>query len=95
MKDSVNGLNSTEFLESTSNDNDSSDVPDLFDLEPLKWVYYLEKIIMTRSFLKNGNEVTVNDLCYKPISNKGCYISSPMDYWKMNITLLLERAAQK
>lgn len=76
-----------------TNDAATTTVPDLFTLEPLKWLYYLEKIINTRSFKKDGNDVTVDNLCYKPISNKGCLITSPMDYWKMNITLLDERAA--
>lgn len=70
-----------------------TNVPNLFDLQPLKWLYYLEKVINTRSFKQQGNDVTVDALCYKPVSNKGCLITSPMDYWKMNITLLNDRAA--
>lgn len=82
------------FAESTSSDGTTT-VPDLFDWEPLKWLYYLEKIINTRSFKSQGLDVTVDNLCYKPVSNKGCLITSPMQYWKMNITLLNERAEQK
>ncbi|EGR30695.1 niemann pick type c1, putative [Ichthyophthirius multifiliis] len=75
-------------------DQEQQDLPNLFDIEPLKWLYYLQKVINTRSFQRNGQNVTADQLCYKPISNKGCLITSPMDYWKMNITLLNERANQ-
>lgn len=33
---------------------------------------------------------TADSYCYKPIHGKGCFISSPMDFWKMNITMLNE-----
>ncbi|KAL4477676.1 hypothetical protein ABPG74_002826 [Tetrahymena malaccensis] len=78
----------------TTDTNSTTPVPNLFQLDTLKWLYYLEKVINTRSFKKEGLDVTVDNLCYKPVSNKGCLITSPMDYWKMNITLLNERAEQ-
>lgn len=37
-----------------------------------------------------GISYTVDDFCYKPISNEGCIITSPLDYWKKNKTLIME-----
>lgn len=34
----------------TYSDKIPATVPDLFDLKPLTWLYYLEKVINTRSF---------------------------------------------
>lgn len=36
----------------------------------------------------NGIEYKLDDFCYKPISGKGCIVTSPMEYWKMNMTEL-------
>jgi Niemann-Pick C1 protein len=32
-----------------------------------------------------GKNYTIYDICYKPIADKGCLITSPMDFWKMNL----------
>lgn len=29
---------------------------------------------------------SLQDFCYKPIQNEGCLITSPMDFWKVNLT---------
>ncbi len=43
----------------------------------------------TKSISVNNKNVTLSDLCYKPISDKGCIAPSAMDYWKMNLTFML------
>lgn len=35
-----------------------------------------------------GIDYKLDDFCYKPISGKGCIVTSPMEYWKMNLTEL-------
>lgn len=35
-----------------------------------------------------GIDYRLDDFCYKPISGKGCIVTSPMEYWKMNVTNL-------
>jgi len=32
--------------------------------------------------------ISINDLCYKPISGKGCYRPSPIDLWKFDMGTL-------
>jgi Niemann-Pick C1 protein len=38
----------------------------------------------------NGRDYKVDDFCYKPITGKGCIVTSPMQYWRSNLTALLE-----
>ena len=33
---------------------------------------------------------SLDDFCYKPISGKGCLVTSPMEYFQDNLTTLLE-----
>ncbi len=40
----------------------------------------------TVEFLKE--KYSIDDLCYKPISGKGCLVTSPLDFWKMNLTAM-------
>jgi Niemann-Pick C1 protein len=40
--------------------------------------------------LENGNYYKLDDFCYRPISDKGCLVTSPMGFWQMNVTLMHE-----
>jgi len=33
---------------------------------------------------------SIKDLCYQPIGDESCLITSPMDFWKMNYTKMME-----
>lgn len=33
---------------------------------------------------------SIKDICYQPIGDESCLITSPMDFWKMNLTRMLE-----
>ena len=35
-----------------------------------------------------GVNVTLNDFCFKPISGKGCLVTTPLQYWQSNLTRL-------
>ena len=35
-----------------------------------------------------GQKYTSDKFCYKPIFGKGCLVTSPMEYWQMNLTAL-------
>ena len=45
---------------------------------------------MTGTFVKNNVTFSLDDFCYKPISGEACLVTSPMEYWKNNLTSLLE-----
>lgn len=64
---------------------DSTDKTDLFTQEYLEKIYYLQKKIESGTINVLGKTYTVNDFCYKPVSDQGCLVTSPMDFWKMNL----------
>jgi Niemann-Pick C1 protein len=36
----------------------------------------------------NGIQYKVDDFCYKPVTGKGCIVTSPLEYWRANLTRL-------
>lgn len=51
-------------------------------------MYFLQSLINKKSVELNGKMISINDLCYKPISGKGCYRPSPVDLWKFDMGTL-------
>ena len=64
---------------------DPTDKTDLFTPEYLQKIYDLQIKIESSKISLLGKNYTVNDFCYKPVSDQGCLITSPMDFWKMNL----------
>ena len=67
---------------------DENNKNDIFTKEIIEKLYYLQNNISTSKIEFNNKNWTINDLCYKPISEKGCLILSPMNLWKNNLTSL-------
>ena len=67
---------------------ENPDTTDLFQKEYLAEVWELQSQMEDAELLFENRVYTVDYFCYKPVTGKGCFISSPMDYWKMNITKL-------
>ena len=63
---------------------------DTFQKKYLEEVWEVQAKIESSQILYDNSLYTVDNYCYKPINGKGCFISSPMDYWKMNLTKMLE-----
>ena len=61
---------------------------DIFNKETIEKLYYLQNNISKSQIEFNNKNYTVDDLCYKPVSGKGCMITSPMSFWKNNLTAL-------
>ena len=61
---------------------------DIFQKPYLNLVYYLQEAFENDEAEVNGMKYTLNDFCYKPISGEGCLAESPMQYFKMNLTVL-------
>ena len=36
-----------------------------------------------------NKKYSIKDICYRPIKDSSCIITSPMDFWKMNITTMI------
>jgi Niemann-Pick C1 protein len=70
-------------------ENDS-DQTDLFQKEYLEIIYDLQTRIENKTITFMNVTYSVDDFCYKPIQNQGCIVTSPMDFWKMNITKMKE-----
>jgi hypothetical protein len=67
----------------TKNEEDA-DV-DLFQPKYLEVISNLQRDIEKQEIELNSKKYTVEDICFKPIMNKSCLITSPMSYWKMNL----------
>ena len=67
---------------------ENPDSTDLFQKQYLQEVWELQSQIEAQEALFQDKVYTVDYFCYKPVTGEGCYISSPMDYWKMNITAM-------
>jgi Niemann-Pick C1 protein len=59
---------------------------DLFQKRYLEKIYALQSKIENGQFDYLGKTYRLLDFCYRPVASKGCMITSPMDFWKMNIT---------
>lgn len=66
------------------------DSTDVFQKEYLEELWYVQSQMEGKVLMYDDKMYTVDDYCYKPVRGKGCFISSPMDYWKMNITKMLD-----
>lgn len=67
---------------------EDTDSTDLFQKEYLEEVWELQSQMEAAELLFEDKVYTVDYFCYKPVTGKGCFISSPMDYWKMNVTAM-------
>jgi len=38
----------------------------------------------------NNRVYKVDDFCYKPITGKGCIVTSPLQYWRSDLKTLLK-----
>ena len=45
--------------------------------------------VATGTYEYNGVTIQNSDFCFKPISGKGCLVTSAMQYWQTNLTRLL------
>jgi len=68
---------------------DDSDRTDLFQKKYLEVIYHLQSRIENQTIQFLNNTYSINDFCYKPIVDKGCLITSPLDFWKMNLDKML------
>lgn len=62
---------------------------DIFDRGYLEMLYELQVAIEEGSTAVTGKNYTLDDFCYKPISGKGCLVTSPMEYWKRDLDKLM------
>ena len=67
-----------------SNQRDSS--IDLFQKPYLEIVYHIQKALENAQLQLGSQSFNLSDICYKPITGKGCLVTSPMEFWLMNVT---------
>ena len=58
-------------------------------------LYYLQTAIEKGETSMNEKKYTVDDFCYKPITGKGCIVTSPMQYWRSDLDTLLKSDVKK
>lgn len=52
-------------------------------------IFILQNSIHTGTRKFGPSDISHEEFCYKPISGKGCLVTSPMQYWQTNLTRLL------
>jgi Niemann-Pick C1 protein len=55
---------------------------DIFKQGYMELLWYLQKAIETETVDVEGSKYMLDDFCYKPITGKGCIVTSPMQYWR-------------
>ena len=67
-----------------------SNTEDIFTKPYLRKLFDVQEKIVSTSFDFMGKNTTVSDFCYKPISGKGCMITSATNFWLENRTAMEE-----
>lgn len=62
---------------------------DVFQKAYLELLYHLQTAIEQGQTTVSGRAYGVEDFCYKPITGKGCIVTSPMQYWRSDLDALL------
>lgn len=52
-------------------------------------LYHLNVAIKTGEYDFQGVKVRHDEFCFKPISGKGCLVTTPLQYWQSNLTRLM------
>jgi len=51
-------------------------------------LYWVSLAISNEVYNFNGVNISHSDFCFKPISGKGCLVTSALGYWQGNLTKL-------
>ncbi|KAH9099720.1 hypothetical protein Ae201684P_018731 [Aphanomyces euteiches] len=65
-----------------------SESDDVIRKDLLHDVATLQKNIETATAVLDGRNVTLDDLCYRPVPGKGCIVESPLQYWHSNVSIM-------
>ena len=74
-----------QFILRTPDYIDDSKV-DLFEKPYLDVIYRIQSKMENAYVTYNSQVFNISDVCYKPITGEGCLITSPMEFWLMNVT---------
>ena len=67
-----------------------SNTEDIFTKPYLRKLFDVQEKIVNTTFDFMGKNMSVSDFCYKPISGKGCMITSATNFWLENRTAMEE-----
>ena len=67
-----------------------SNTEDIFTKPYLRKLFEVQERIVNTTFDFMGKNMSVSDFCYKPISGKGCMITSATNFWLENRTAMEE-----
>ena len=67
-----------------------SNTEDIFTKPYLRKLFDVQEKIVSTTFDFMGKNMSVSDFCYKPISGKGCMITSATNFWLENRTAMEE-----
>ncbi|CAG9335934.1 unnamed protein product [Blepharisma stoltei] len=66
-----------------------SSVTDVFQREYLEEVWKIQSAMETMEILYDNQLLTLDYFCHKPGYSSNCYTTSPMNFWKMNVDVLM------
>eukprot|EP00743_Colponemidia_sp_Colp-15_P001911 GILK01002081.1.p1 GENE.GILK01002081.1~~GILK01002081.1.p1 ORF type:complete len:1013 (+),score=204.17 GILK01002081.1:56-3040(+) len=63
----------------------SSQPKDIINRDAFLNLYYVMRSIKDSTIMYKNVTYGLNDFCFKPISDKGCVVMNPFDYWHMDL----------
>ena len=76
----------SQFIMKRRGNNKRDSSIDLFKKPYLEMIYHIQTAIENEVLTHKGQVFNISDICYKPITGKDCLITSPMEFWLMNLT---------
>jgi len=73
------------IMKRKGNDKRDSSI-DLFKKPYLEMLYHIQTALEGENLVHKGQQFNLSDICYKPITGNGCLVTSPMEFWLMNLT---------
>ena len=64
---------------------EDKETQDIFKTEYIELLYHLQEAIEGARVPFEGSDYMLDDFCYKPITGEGCLITSPTEFWKMDL----------
>ena len=68
--------------------NEADEKEDIFLKPYLELAWFLQNAIMTDTIDYYDEQYKLDNFCFKPISGKGCLVTSPLQYWRDDLKKL-------
>ena len=74
---------------------EDKETQDIFKKEYIELLYYLQEAIENTEVAFEGAHYEIGDFCFRPITGEGCMVTSPTEFWKMDLEEIQKDADPK